>query len=96
MRNLDEPIDLLKIDKIIMFKMIHCLLKYTDAFDARCLVNAFLEKRTDKEELDILKEIQRLLYEYKREEVKKLLEDKIYPKKEKFNFCKMLKKIKKS
>lgn len=65
-----------KIDTITMYKMINSLLKY-DYYSTKCLVGVFIEKEINKKEIEILKEIQRLLFEYKNEEVFEILKTKI-------------------
>lgn len=62
------------IDTIKMYKMIGALLRY-DYFSAKCLVELLIEKREDKEEVKILKEIKELLFEQKNEEILQLIEN---------------------
>ena len=59
-----------------MYKMINALLKY-DYYSTKCLVGVFIEKRTDQEEIKILNKIRNLLFEYKQEEVFKILKNMI-------------------
>lgn len=72
----NDEIKVEKIDTITMYKMINSLLKY-DYYSAKCLVGVMIEKRTNKEELKVLSEIRNLLFEYKNEEVFKILENKL-------------------
>lgn len=65
-----------EIDNITLYKMIEALLKY-DYFSTKCLVEVFIEKRTDKKEIEELKEIQRLLFENKTEKLEEILNKKI-------------------
>jgi len=69
----NEKIDIEKIDSLTMYKMIHSLLNY-DYFSAKCLVEVFIEQRTDIEELKLLNEIRDLLFEYKSEVAEDILE----------------------
>lgn len=90
-----EPIKIEDIDTLMRYKMIDCLLKYNDIYEARCLVNVFIKNKNDDKELETMKIILNLLNEYKIEEVKILLKSKIVIKKEKFNIFKVLQTYKK-
>jgi len=64
-----------EIDSNTMYKMIQSLLRY-DYYSTKCLVELFIEKRKDAKEKEVLNKIRSLLFEYKIEEVLKILEDK--------------------
>ena len=77
---MQSPKKIIKVEKIdtkTMYKMVQSLLNNDWYYEVKCLVNVFIEKRADKSELEILNEIKDLLYEYKLEEVKKILEKQI-------------------
>jgi len=63
-----------EIDSLTMYRMIYELLKINFYYEAKCLVNVFIENRTDVEELELLNKIRDLIFEYKLEETKNMLE----------------------
>lgn len=74
-----DKINIEKIETKTMYRMIEELLKRDMYYEAKCLVDLFIEKRSCERELKTLYKIKELLFEYKLDEVKETIkETKIY------------------
>ena len=76
MQDLEETTDIEKIDTQTMYKMIQSLLNYNLYYEVKCLVNLFIEKRTNKDELVELKKIRDIMFTDS-DEAKEILEQNI-------------------
>jgi len=75
MYELLDTVKVEKIDTITMYRMIYELLRIDFYYEAKCLVDIFIEKRIDRKELELLNEVKGLLFEYKIEEVKQIIKN---------------------
>lgn len=77
MKELNKENKIEEIDAKTMYRMIQELLRRDMYYEAKCLVNLFIEKRNSQKELTILKEIKILLLEYKVDEVNQIVNNVI-------------------
>jgi len=73
MQELINTTELKKIDRKTMYKMIYELLERDMYYETKCLVNVFIEERTNEKEIRILNKLKELLFEYKSNEVKDII-----------------------